>query len=495
VLSLAAGQQCARAKRDLACAVGELGADYVLDGSVQRQAERIRVTLSLVKGSSRLVSWSQSYDGALDDLFGFQHTVAEGVAGALRLRVPHDPGTHARRLAVGERAFSDYAQALGLLERRDEPASVDRAIALLEEVAAAEPRFALAQAGLGRAHWVKYESTKDVEQARRAEAALGLALRLDPDLPGVLLVQASVLKTKGQLSSAEAAARRALGLQAENDEAHALLGAVLAATGRPEEGLAELRRAIELRPNYWQHHQERGLAELELGRYAAAADSFRRLIELRPGSVWGHVNLGTALLAAGDAAAARSHFEKAVSIQPDADAYSNLGFIAFGEGRYAEAAAAFARAVALQPDDAGLQRNLADAYAKVGRPADARRLYRRAADLQAAQRAVRPDDAGLLARLAVYEGKAGDAGSARAHARPARELGAPSAEVAYFCGVAYALAGDRREAVSAIGRALDLGFSVELVRSDDDLRGVADDPDLAARLGGRAARSHTEEER
>ncbi len=482
VLSLAAGQECARGRRDLACAVGKLGADYVLDGSVQRQVDRIRVTLSLVRAPSRLVSWSESYDGALEDLFGFQQTVADGVAGALRLRVSHAATSEERPFAIGERAFSDYAEALRLLERRDEPQSIDRAITLLAGVVAAEPRFALAQAGLGRAHWIQYEETKEIEHAGRAEAALAVALHLDPNLPVVLVVQASVLKTKGQFPAAEAAARRALTLQPENDEAHALLGGILSNQGRKDEGRAELMRAIELRPNYWLHHQALALADYSNGALDSAAAGFRRVVALRPESAWGYVNLGSALYGLGDRAGARENFEKAVALQPDADAFSNLGFLAYEEKRFADAVEAFRKATELLPRDAGLRRNLGDALARLKRPAEARAAYLEALELQRAEVRVRLDDASQLARLALYEAKTGHLQAAQKRATAARALAPASAEVAYFAGIVSALAGREQDSLEAIRRAVELGYSREVVRVDDDLEQLRKRPEFAALL-------------
>jgi serine/threonine-protein kinase len=469
VLSLATSNECAGARRNLACAAS-LGATYVLDGSVQRQADRVRVILNLANATSRIVLWSDSYDGALEDLFGFQQTLAEGVAGALRLRVPRE-AAGAERLAVGERSFGDYAEALLLLERRDERASVDRAITLLEAVTAQEPRFALAQASLGRAHWIKYELTKDVDQTRRAEAALRSALELDSELPGVLLVQATILRAKGQLAAAESVTRRALAARPESDEVHALLGDVLVAQGRKDEGVAELNRAIELRPSYWQHHNTLAMAEYGRGRLDAAAASWRRVVELRPDSPMGYVSLGAALYGLGDRAGARAQFERAAALG-DADAHSNLGFFAYEEKRYADAADAFGRAAALLPKDPGLQRNLGDALARLGRAAEARGAYAVAVELQKGHVRAKPNSAPTVARLAVYEAKAGDPESARRRAAAALEMAPESAEVAYFAAVAFALSGQQDAGAKALERAIRLGYNREVLRTDEDLAGL-----------------------
>jgi tetratricopeptide (TPR) repeat protein/predicted Ser/Thr protein kinase len=483
VLSLAAGRECARERRDLDCALA-IGANYVLEGSLQRQRDEVRVTLSLVNGTSRLVAWSETYDGALGDLFDFQRTVAAGVATALRRHVEAS-GERSPRLALSERAFADYAEALRLLERRDEKASVDRAIALLDGVVAAEPRFALARAALGRAHWLKFEDTKDVEASKRAEAALAAALDLEPDLPGVLVAQAMVLKTKGQLSAAEAAVRRAIAAQPDGDEPHALLGAVLVAQGRVDEGLAELRRSIELRPGFWQHHDAVALAEYSRGHLEEAVAGWRKVVALRPESAWGYVNLGSALYGLGDRAGARESLEKAVLLQPDADALSNLGFLAYEEKRYAAAADAFRRAVALQPKDAGLHRNLGDALARLGRGDDAVAEYREAVELQRQQVRVRPDSGSALARLALFEAKAGDHAAAGDHARAALGREPQSGDVAYLAAVAYALSHREVEGLAALQSAMRLGYNREVLNTDEDLA------PLRNRLDGKAQVSRT----
>ena len=466
VLSLATSSECAGVRRNLACAAS-LGATYVLDGSVQRQADRVRVILSLANATSRIVLWSDSYDGALEDLFGFQQALAEGVAGALRLRVPRE-GAGAERLAVGERSFGDYAEALLLLERRDERASVDRAITLLEAVTAREPRFAQAHASLGRAYWIKYELTKDVDQTRRAEAALRSALELDSELPGVLLVQAMLLRAKGQLAAAESVARRALAARPESDEVHALLGDVLVAQGQKDEGVAELNRAIELRPNYWQHHNALAMAEYGRGRLDAAAASWRRVVALRPDGPMGYVSLGAALYGLGDRAGARAQFARAATLG-DADALSNLGFLDYEEKRYADAADAFRRAAALLPKDPGLQRNLGDALARLGRAAEARAAFAVAVKMQREHVRAKPNSAPTVGRLAVYEAKAGDPESAGRHAAAALEMAPESAEVAYFAAVAFALSGTQGAGAKALERAIQLGYNREVLRTDDDL--------------------------
>jgi TolB-like protein/tetratricopeptide (TPR) repeat protein len=470
VLSLSAGRECPREASDVDCA-RSIGASHVLTGSLQRQRDELRVTLRLVNGASRLIAWSESYDGALDDLFAFQLRVGEGVSNALRRRLAVS-GVRREPLALADRILTDYGEGLRLLERRDEPASVDRAIALFEGIVAAEPRFALAEAALGRARWVKFEETKDVAESARAESALRAALEIEPDLLGVLVAQATILKTKGALADAEAAARRAVAARPESDEAQAALGSVLVVAGKVDAGVAELRRAIELRPGFWQHHDALAMAEYGRGELERAIESWRKVVELRPESPWGYINLGAAFYGLGDRASARTNLEKAVALRPDPDALSNLGFLAYEEKRYTDAEAAFRRAVALQPKDAGLHRNLGDALVRLGREADAERAYATAAALQLEQVRARPESAVALAELALYEAKAGRFRDALAHASRAQARAPRSSRVAYVAAVAYALSGATSKGVAALEAAERLGYNREVLRTDEDLESL-----------------------
>ncbi|MFN8092519.1 MAG: protein kinase [Vicinamibacteria bacterium] len=470
VLSLSAGRECARQGRDVECA-RSIGASYVLAGTLQRQRDELRVTLSLVNGTSRVVAWSESYDGALDDLFAFQRRVAEGVSVAFRRRF-EAPAVRREPLALADRLLTEYGEGLRLLERRDEPASVDRAIALFEGIVLAQPRFALAEAALGRARWAKFEETRDVAESTRAEAALRSALEIETDLPGVLVAQATILRTKGSLGEAEEVARRAVAAQPDSDEVHAALGEVLVAAGKIDAGLAELRRAVELRGGFWQYYDAIARAEYGRGNLQPAIDSWRTVVELRPDSPWGYVNLGAAFYGLGDRANARANLERAVLLRPDPDALSNLGFLAYEEKRFGDAESAFRKAVDLQPKDAGLQRNLGDALSRLGREAEAERAYSTAAALQREQVRVKPDSGVALAELALYEAKAGQVRDALAHARRASQMSPQSSRVAYVTAVAYALCGATEKGVAAYRSAERLGYNPEVLRTDEDLESV-----------------------
>jgi serine/threonine-protein kinase len=457
-------------KQDVQRVARYLGADYVLDGSLQRSSRDVRVTLNLIKVGQRVVAWSGVYDSAVGDFLGFQTKLAASVGSELRLRLAAKARVPpARTPPVESDSFAAYGQALSFLARRDIPGNVRKAVHLLEKAVGLEPGFALAYAALAQGYWMLYADTKDATWTIKAQEAVARALELDPQQVAVRVARAVIYKGTGHLPEAAQEIRSALQLQPDSDEAHELLGEILAAQGQRTEALAEIQRAVELRPNYWKHYEALGRAYLNRGETRRAAETYQRIIDLHPESAWGYAMLGTVQLAMGERAEARRNLEHAIQIEPDPEAYSNLGFIAYEEGKYQEAADDFKRAVDLQPGEQGNFRNLGDAYSRLGRIDDARAAYRQAAALTEASLRVNPTNPRTMIRLAVYQAKLGDLVHAKETAARAVALAPSEPEVVYYSGVTHTLVGDLPVALAAIQKAKALGYSVELMRADDDL--------------------------
>jgi tetratricopeptide (TPR) repeat protein len=466
----------------------ELGADFVVDGVLQRSADDLRVTLSLVQSTTGLVVWSDVYDGPLRDVFALQRSAAEAVAGALSLRLtPEDLSRIRRGPAIAAGAFADYARARELFEQADVPGNLEGAVALFEKALARDPTFALAAAGLGEAQWGLYKRTHDPAYADRASAATRDALRLDPEQPLVWIALATIEAGTGRLAEAEQELRRAIAQQPDNDEAYEALGRVLSDRGQRDQALKALERAAELRPNYWRHIDALGLAHYDAGRYKEAIAAFTRVTVLRPQSARALNQLGTAQAMNGDRKSALASYQRAIALEPDADTLSNAGAILYSEGRIAEAADAFARAVALQPEEPISHRNLGDAKGRLGRGEEARGAYRRAVELTEAQLRINPKDARNLGRLAVYHAKLGERAEARDAAEKALALAPGAPDVLFYAAVARALGGQRAEAIALLESALKAGYSPELVRTDEDLAALRGTKEFERLMSSRGA--------
>jgi eukaryotic-like serine/threonine-protein kinase len=472
VLSKAAVGEAPLDRTDLKKLSRDLGATHVVDGSLQRSGNALRVTVSLVRGDSGYVVWSDSYSAPEQEVFSLQERVAAGVGsaqpiGTSGVQAPRDVGA-SRDLE----ALTQYGQAVGFIERPDITGNLERAAQLLRAAVKRDPGFALAWARLGEAYWATYQQTLDPKWASEAATATHEAQRIDSRQPGVWISLAMIHHGTGRHEEAIGELRQALKLQPHSDDAHRLLGQVYRDTGRPEEAVGHLRKAIELRPNYWRNYNMLGGLYYATGNTKDAIEAFTRVTELQPDNARGFHNLGTVYYTMDDHVNALKYYERAIAIGPMADTYSNMGTIHYDEGRYEAAAEVFKEAVRLAPNDGLLYGNLGDAYTRLNDAAAARRAYEEAVRLDIQALKVNPNDAIAVARVALREAKLGRRQDADRDVARALMLNPNSAEVLYHCAVVRALNGNADAALDLLAQAVAKGYSVALASRDHDLASI-----------------------
>jgi Flp pilus assembly protein TadD/TolB-like protein len=460
----------------------ELGADYVVSGSILRLDRRMHLTATLVRPDDS-VAWGADYEGSVDDLFSLQRRLAEGVSAALAVnltaadhaRLAHPPTTSLPALAA-------YSDAQALLEHPEVPGNVSRAIDGLRLAISHDSRFALAHAALGRACWQQYLETKDPSWTRRATDSVTEALTLDPAEPGTRLALATLYSGTGRTDAAVDELHKVLAAQPSNDDAHRQLGDILAGQSRWEEAVAQLRTAVDLRPKFGDNLSHLGLALVGSGRYPDAIVVYRRLTELQPENSRAFQRLGTAYHEMGDDEQAMANYRRALALGADARAYTNIGSLELSRGRNAEAAAAFAEAAMLEPRNPIAQRNLGDVYERLGRRDDAAAAYRSAVALCEDQLRINPKDPHTLGRLAVYEAKLGWRDAADRHVADALVLSPADGDVIYRGAIVHALAGRPDAALSSLREAVARGYSAAQAKTDDDLASLRGRPEFVSVL-------------
>lgn len=217
-----------------------LGVDYLLEGSVRPQGDRVRVNAALIRTSDRRRMWSETYDRKLDDILEIQSAIGQAVADGLRRNLVHAAPGAAR--SVNGEAYALYLSARGLL-RAGNPQTAQDAIDLLRQSIQLDPGFAPAWSSL----------------------AQGMQLKgMTSGTEGLVAI----------LPQAQNSARRALHLDPKLADAHGVLADLL---GRDTpEGLAHLRRAAELDPRSGQGQIRKGQAHEISGEYAAGLAAYRR---------------------------------------------------------------------------------------------------------------------------------------------------------------------------------------------------------------------------
>jgi TolB-like protein/DNA-binding winged helix-turn-helix (wHTH) protein/Flp pilus assembly protein TadD len=323
----------------------ELGVDYLLEGSVRRAAGRVRITVQLVEASSQLHRWSQSYERDLEDVLSLQKEVAEAVAGAVRLVLsPEQRARLAVRSTVHPEAYLAYLKGRHLWNRRTRE-SLEQAISLFSQAAAADPSWAAPQSGLADAHvflaWYAHRAPLEV-LPRAREAALTAVAR-DPSSAEAHASLALVrYLLDWDFSAAEEEFRRALTLNPNHAYARYWHGYFVLAMGRHEEALREIKAALELDPLSTGIGTGLAYAYIVARQPDEAVAQCRGVLELAPEYYLAHKMMGWALEDKGlydDALAAFDRDQAASGIDTDferAHAYA-------GAGRVREARAALAR--------------------------------------------------------------------------------------------------------------------------------------------------------
>ncbi|MEQ8331026.1 MAG: tetratricopeptide repeat protein [Longimicrobiales bacterium] len=293
----------------------QLAADYLLEGSARRTADRIRVTAQLVEARTEQPVWGESYDleFTVENLIDIQIDVARRIAGALELEL--SPSV---RAGLEERptqilaAYESYLLGRVAWSRRT-PASLEEAVAHLTRATELDPTFAEAYSALAEAYvlqpFFSADYASDVALAR-TEAVAERALALDPGLGEAHTALGLVREFRYDWERAEEEFRLAIAKSPEYATAHHWLANMLSRRGRPEEGLAHIQRAYELDPLSTIINQDVGYNLGLAGRLEAALRQYARTLALDPDYAGTTLIYAHALLEGGRVDEARASFER-----------------------------------------------------------------------------------------------------------------------------------------------------------------------------------------
>lgn len=242
--------------KDLREIGSELGVQYVVEGSVRKQDDRLRITAQLVDANDNFHLWSESYDRTIDDVFAVQEEIAEAIAEELQvsLGLGEDESLVA---PIGDLdAYEMYLTGRARMRERGD--GVDQAVQLFEATVARDSSWAPGWAGLAQAYslvpfyqeaesreeyWATWESSLDA-----AEAAAIRALEIDAKIAGAEVALGNVYRDRWEWEQGERHYLRALEIDPDEVEAHQQYAELLAATGRLDEALRSARRAVALDP-------------------------------------------------------------------------------------------------------------------------------------------------------------------------------------------------------------------------------------------------------
>jgi TolB-like protein/Tfp pilus assembly protein PilF len=321
VISRTSTQKYKSAPDNLREIAKQLGVANVLEGSVQKAADRVRVNVQLINALNDTHLWGDIYDRKLTDIFAVENDIATTIADTLQTRL-----SGAEKQLITAQPTSDltayelYLKGRSLWGKRSGD-NIPKAIAFYEQAIARDPNYALAYAGLAEAYAIlpAYTATAPQDAYPKAKAAAVKALQLDDKLAEAHTALALILCV-GDLDMAGSISefQRAIALDPNYATAHHWYGnGPLLALGRFEEAIAEGKRAVELDPFSPIINADLGQNLFCARRYDEAIAQLRKTLEIDPTFYYAHYNLGMALQLKGDLPAAIAEYTQAQQLSDD----------------------------------------------------------------------------------------------------------------------------------------------------------------------------------
>ncbi|MGH6944165.1 MAG: adenylate/guanylate cyclase domain-containing protein, partial [Geminicoccaceae bacterium] len=311
----------------------QLGVQYVVEGSVRRSGNRVRVTAQLIDAESDRHVWAERYDRDLEDIFAIQDELTSAIVATLPGRIEAATHERAKRKPTANMAAYECVLAGKVLHHRSTRDDNAEALRILERAIALDPKYGHAHAWkacvLGQSWVYGWCEDKDATMERVGEE-LQTALALDDNDSDVHRILAAWNLVQRNYDKAMYHEERALGLNPNNDLIVVQQGELLTWLGRPEEGIEWIRKAMRLNPyhpeRFWNHL---GRAYYTARRYAETAEAFARIST--PDHTH-HAFLAAAFAQMGDQTAAAAHAEQVVKRQPDFSTEAYLATLHYKRG-------------------------------------------------------------------------------------------------------------------------------------------------------------------
>jgi adenylate cyclase len=381
----------------------EMGVRYVLEGSVRKSDNQVRVTTQLIDATTGGHLWSERYDRPLTDIFALQDEIVQKIVTTLKLQITlTEQGFIVRKTTDNLEAYDYYLRGRNYSVRATREA-IAQARQMYERAIALDPQYAEVYAWLGGTYWLEWVWRWSVapQTLERAFELAQKAAALDDSLPLAHSVLSLVYLHKKQSDQALTEGERAIALDANNADSYAYQADVLNMAGRAEEALKMTERAMRLNPRYppW-YLVELGWAYRLTGRYAEAIVALKEVVSRNPDHFSGHVHLAISYLEQWtfqqnpDAQTLEQALAAAQRIVALNDSsflgHMILGTVSLWQKQYERALVEMKRSVVLAPNDASSHASLALVLSHVDKSEDA---------LRAAEQALRSQFFGTVNRL------------------------------------------------------------------------------------------------
>jgi TolB-like protein/Flp pilus assembly protein TadD len=278
-----ASMQYKGAKQDIRAIGTELGARYIVGGSVRRFQDSVRITVQLVDVVTNRQLWGNTYKGKLDDIFDIQEQVAQQIVEALKLKLTFSEKVSlTKRQTVNVQAYDLYLRGQAYLYRLTKKGT-EYAIQLFEKAIELDPRYAAAYAGCSCAYGQMFQWFSREEHYRdKAQEFSFKALMYDNTLPEAYTAMGLSYFIWGKFDEAATSVRKAIELDAHDFVAHWTLGRIHFSSGRLQEAIGHFERVIDIQPGFYVAYEDLKQCLRGLGRNDEYDAMSQKQLEMMP---------------------------------------------------------------------------------------------------------------------------------------------------------------------------------------------------------------------
>jgi TolB-like protein/Tfp pilus assembly protein PilF len=346
VISRSSTQHFKSSPENLAQIARQLGVANILEGSVQRSGDQVRVNAQLIKAATGAHLWADTFDRELTDIFTVESEIATRIAETLQAKLTGSEKTAiAKRSTASTEAYELYLKGRFFWNKRT-GADLRTAIEYFNQALSKDPNYALAYAGLADCYGLLplFGVASPADSFPQAKAAAKKALELDDTLAEAHSSLALVLQFYDyDIEQSLKEFARAIQLNPNYATAHHWYGELLGAMGRFDEGIAELKRAQQLDPLSLIINADLGHVYTLARQYDKAIEQLRKVIEMDPRFYYAHWSLGKALQLKGRLNEGIAEYHKAVELSDDPFSLALLGQAYARAGQREEAQKILAR--------------------------------------------------------------------------------------------------------------------------------------------------------
>jgi tetratricopeptide (TPR) repeat protein len=463
----------------------EFGTDLVLEGSLQQNGARIRITWSLVNPRTHTQIAANTITGDTNNIFGLQDAIFDDVLA--KLPQAANPG---QRRELEERpvtkpaAYDFYLRGRGYLEDYKNQDNIDNAIAEFQRAIAVDQNYAPAYAAMGLAYNTGFVwKNRDKDWVDKAKTACDRALALTPQLAEGHTCLGNVFLSTGRYEDAVQEFQRSLDLDHNSDETLSSLAAAYQKLRKASAAEDAYRKAVSLRPNYWRVYNTFGIFYSDQARYSDAAEMFKKTIQLAPLNYRGYSNLGATDIMVGQYQEAVDAFKQSIALRPTGQVYGNMGAAYFYMRHYPDSAENLQQALKIDSKDWLNWGNLGDTLFQIpARRAEAKSAYQKALELAKPRLEVNPQDAAILAFTADYYAMLDQEREAREQMARALQTAPEDADVLFRAAILYNHFGDPGKTLDFLTKSVAAGYSRTLIRDTPDFDHLKDDRRFRALL-------------